>query len=107
MAPLVRTVGKGCALGLWAGAAGGAIAGLVEALAAWKPAAQYLPGMGGRLRLLAFLCALEGGAGALAGAATGGLAAFLWFGSDLGGTAAGVWRRGGSGLFAWSVTAVA
>jgi len=102
----MRRIAQGCALGLWAGATGGALAGLVEGVSAWSPAGQYLAGAGARLGLLVFLCALEGLAGALIGCAAGGVLALLWFGSDLSRVLGGLWRRGGTSLFAWSITAV-
>src|SRR5437870_4026460 len=65
MRELARRALSGGALGLWAGALGGALAGLVEAVSAWSAAAQYLPDAPGRFALLAFLAALEGLFGAL------------------------------------------
>src|SRR5437762_3500461 len=69
---------RGAMTGLFSGAAGGAFAGLVETALAWMGARQYLAGLGGRLRLGFFMCALEGLFGALAGCATFTLAALLW-----------------------------
>jgi arylsulfatase A-like enzyme len=103
MTVLARRTASGWALGLWAGLLGGALAGMAEGVMAWNASAQYLPGAGGRLQLLVFLCALESLFGAILASLAGGLIAFLWFGSDLGLVAGGVWRRGGTSLFAWAL----
>jgi arylsulfatase A-like enzyme len=106
MPSLPRRLGSGWALGLWSGALGGALAGLTEGVAAWNAAAQYLPGAGGRFVLILFLIAIEGLFGALLGCLAGVVLSLLWFGSDLHILLPPIWKRGGSGLFAWSIAAL-
>jgi arylsulfatase A-like enzyme len=90
-------------LGLWAGAAGGLLAGLFEGLVALVAGGQFLHGFAARARLPVFLCGLETLFGALAGWAAGVVLSIVWRASDFGALALAVWRRGGTSLFAWVI----
>jgi arylsulfatase A-like enzyme len=65
-----------------AGAIGGMAAGALDVALSWERAAAFLPA--GRGRLVLFLCALYGAAGAIAGATTGLTAGALGWATDLG-----------------------
>jgi arylsulfatase A-like enzyme len=64
-APISRHIGAGLATGALAGLAAGAI----DAIWSWAPAAQFVPAVTGRLRLVAFTATSYGLAAALAGLA--------------------------------------
>jgi arylsulfatase A-like enzyme len=70
----------GCA----AGAIAAAAAGLVDGLWSWSDLTQFVPGPGGKLRVLVFLAACYGLAGALAGALAAVILALFWRHTRLG-----------------------
>jgi arylsulfatase A-like enzyme len=99
--------------GLYAGAAGGAGAALVDFALGIGRAGQFLPGPMGRVTLAFFLVGLYGFAGAVVGAGLGLLGTALGRGSDLGALLGGAVARlqerrrddatAGLALTAWAV----
>lgn len=63
--PIADVLGTGTLTGLCAGLATGAI----DAIWSWAPAAQFVPGIAGRLRFVAYTALSHGATGALLGAA--------------------------------------
>src|SRR5688572_439111 len=61
-----RPVGDVLATGALTGLIAGFAAGLIDAVWSWAPAAQFLPGAGGRLRFVLYTALSLGAAGALA-----------------------------------------
>src|SRR5687768_13699897 len=53
---------------LWAGAIAGAVVGAGDAIAAWGRIGQFVPGFGGKLRVVVFAAALLAAIGAMAAA---------------------------------------
>ncbi|MDB4953166.1 MAG: sulfatase [Myxococcales bacterium] len=68
--PLGEVLGTGAGTGLYAGAA----AGLIDAVWSWAPAAQFVPGVPGRLRFVLYTAISHGAVGAVVGLV---IAAFL------------------------------
>ena len=61
--PLGEVLGTGALTGLYAGFA----AGMIDAVWSWAPAAQFLPGVGGRLRFVLYTALSHGAAAAVCG----------------------------------------
>src|SRR5690606_26759629 len=66
------------------GAMAGAAAGVIDGLWSWPALPQFVPDLGGRLRVLAFLGASYGLAGAALGTAVGLVVGLFWWHTRLG-----------------------
>ena len=65
--PALRPLAVVLGGGVIAGAIAGLAAGAIDAVWSWGPAAQFVPGLGGRLRFVVFSGVTDAAAGALAG----------------------------------------
>jgi choline-sulfatase len=70
-------LGRALVTGLCAGAVAGAAAGVIDGVWSWSALAQFVPGAGGKLRVLAFLGASYALLFALAGSALAALVAYV------------------------------
>ncbi len=82
--PPVRPLRDVLGAGTQAGAIAGLAAGAIDAIWSWAPAAQFLPGVAGRLREVVFAATSDALAGAIAGLATAVLGLGLLRGTRLG-----------------------
>jgi arylsulfatase A-like enzyme len=75
--PTIRRLGDVLAAGVTTGAIAGLATGAIDAIWSWAPSAQFVPGVGARLRHVAFAATSYGLAGAITG--LGAAAVLLWF----------------------------
>ncbi|MGE0548981.1 MAG: sulfatase [Kofleriaceae bacterium] len=91
-APSLRPLGDVLGRGIVTGVLAGATAGVLDAIWSWGPAGQFLPGIGSRLRFVAFAATSHAAYGALLGLAVTATLLVLSRASRLGDLARFAWR---------------
>ncbi|HEX4418397.1 MAG TPA: sulfatase-like hydrolase/transferase [Kofleriaceae bacterium] len=80
----IRPAGTRVGAGMVTGGLAGLVAGAIDAIWSWAPAAQFVPGVGSRLRFVAFAATSDALVGAAAGLAVAIVVLGLWRATRIG-----------------------